>query len=210
MVTPFYVLATYAFSGASIKKGAIIGTSFLLFGSFMTWFCLSATITKIGLLGDLIVPISWILPSLLVFLFKDWFLDNELSQHWLVGLQLFRVIGGVFIIEMFMGNIPGIFAYPAGLGDIFVGILALIVLIFYRNSTKVSSFAVLIVIFFGVLDFLSAFFFGFTSTEGPFQLFFPSIKNNIIYFPTGMIPLFLVPYAIFFHTLSFLNLKKFG
>jgi hypothetical protein len=46
---------------------------------------------------------------------------------------------------------------------------------------------------------------GFTSSETLFQLFFPEVGNNVIVFPTGMIPLFLVPYAIFCHTLSVLN-----
>ena len=53
--------------------------------------------------------------------------------------------------------------------------------------------------------FLSAFFFGFGSSETPVQIFFPDVPNNVIVFPTGMIPLFLVPYAIFFHVLSGLS-----
>ena len=210
MVTPFYVLAVYVFSGASPVKGAIIGTGFLIFGSFMFWVCLSGTVSKLGLGGELIVPISWIIPSLILFLKRQWFLSEKLSQQWLISLQLFRVIGAVFLIEMLMGNIPGIFAYPAGIGDILVSIIALIVLLLYKNSKDIPKAGVLIVIIVGVIDFLSAFFFGFTSSESPFQIFFPEIKNNVILFPTGMIPLFLVPYAIFFHTLSYLNFKKFG
>ena len=62
----------------------------------------------------------------------------------------------------------------------------------------------------GVLDFLSAFFFGFGSSETPVQIFFPEVPNDLIVFPTGLIPLFLVPYAIFFHTLSWLSYRKFG
>jgi hypothetical protein len=65
----------------------------------------------------------------------------------------------------------------------------------------ISGGAVSIVIVVGALDFLSAFFFGFFSSETPFQLLFPAVRNNVVVFPTGMIPLFLVPYSIFFHTL---------
>ena len=61
----------------------------------------------------------------------------------------------------------------------------------------------------GMADFVSAFFFGITSSAGPLQLFHPDVTNNLLLFPTGMIPLFLVPYAIFFHTLSWLNYVKF-
>jgi len=69
---------------------------------------------------------------------------------------------------------------------------------------------IIFIIVIGIADFMSAFFFGFTSSEGsPMQLFFPEITNRLILFPTGMIPLFLVPYAIFFHLLSLLNYLKF-
>ena len=164
---------------------------------------------KLGLAGNLIVPISWILPSLILYWKRNWFLSEKLSQKWLIGLQLFRVIGGVFLIEMVRGHIPGIFAYPAGLGDILVGLVALLILLAYRDSEQIPKSGIFIVVVLGVADFLSAFFFGITSSEGPFQLFHPNIKNNLILFPTGMIPLFLVPYAIFFHTLSILNYIQF-
>jgi hypothetical protein len=58
-------------------------------------------------------------------------------------------------------------------------------------------------------DFLSAFFSGFSSTQRSFQQFYPVVQNKLIMFPTGMIPLFLVPYAIFFHRFSLLNYRKF-
>ena len=209
MVIPYYVLGVYAVSSASIKKGMQIGSAFLIWGAFMFWICLSDTPRKLGLAGNLIVPISWILPSLILYWKRDWFLSAKLSQKWLIGLQLFRVIGGVFLIEMARGHIPGVFAYPAGLGDILVGLVALGILIAYKNSKEIPKSGVFIVVALGIADFLSAFFFGITSSEGPFQLFFPIIKNNLILFPTGMIPLFLVPYAIFFHTLSVLNYYKF-
>ncbi|NIA72463.1 hypothetical protein HBA54_28140 [Pelagibius litoralis] len=208
LVTPFYVLCTYVFSGASARKGAIIGSGFLLWGAAMTWFCLAGVVQDMGPLGRLVVPVCWVLPSLVLFLWRDWFLSDPLSQHWLIGLQVWRVIGGVFLIEMAGRNIPGIFAYPAGLGDILVAVIATAVLIFHRARKEIAPAAVLLVLGLGIADFSSAFFFGFTSSEGPQQLFFPEIVNNSLMFPTGMIALFLVPYAIFFHTLSFLSLRQ--
>jgi hypothetical protein len=56
-----------------------------------------------------------------------------------------------------------------------------------------------------MLDFVSAFFFGFTSSESPIQLFYPDPVSQLINFPPGMVPLFLVPYAILFHTMSLLT-----
>jgi hypothetical protein len=105
-------------------------------------------------------------------------------------------------------NIPGIFAYPAGIGDILVALVALAMLLCYRKVEPIPRRPIFLVIGLGVADFLSAFFFGFTSSETPLQLFYPPVTNNVIVFPTGMIPLFLVPYAIFFHVLSALNYAR--
>lgn len=208
LVTPFYVFATYVFSGASARKGALIGTGFLVWGAVMTWVCLSDIARSVGPLGNLIVPICWIAPSLILIFGRNWFLSEPLSQRWLVGLQVWRVIGGVFLIEMARGNLPGVFAYPAGIGDIAVGVVAAFALIAYRNRAQLPRTALITVLVLGVADFLGAFFFGFTSSEGPQQLFFPKVTNDLLLFPTGMIPLFLVPYAIFFHTLSWLSLRQ--
>ena len=208
MMTPFYILGVYVFSEASPKKGMQIGSAFLLWGSFMFWVCLS-DIRKELALGSLVIPLSWLLPSLILYWKRNWFLSQKLSQNWLIGLQLFRVVGGVFLIEMILGHLPGIFAYPAGLGDILVGLVALGVLLAYRKSERIPKAGIFLVIGLGMADFLSAFFFGFTSSTGPLQLFYPAVTNNVGLFPTGMIPLFLVPYAIFFHTLSLLNYLKY-
>ncbi len=209
MVTPLYVLATYVFSGASAHKGLKIGFAFLIWGSLMFWVCLDQIPAQLGLIGNFIVPLAWILPSLILYWRREWFLSHELSQKWLIGLQLFRFIGGVFLIEMVGGHIPGIFAYPAGIGDIVVGAAALGVLLICRNRERIPGAFIVFIIVIGIADFLSAFFFGFTSTQGPLQLFFPAVTNQLILFPTGMIPLFLVPYAIFFHVLSLLAYLKF-
>lgn len=205
LVTPIFVFATYVFSGASKRKGVRIGAAWLVLGSFMFWVCLADVPRRLGLPGNLIVPTMWITPSLILFIWRDWFVDRWLCQKWLIGLQLFRAIGGVFLIEMARGNIPGIFAYPAGLGDLAVAIVAALVLLKYWNAKHIPGGAVALVIALGVADFLSAFFFGFGSSETPIQLFFPEVPNNVIIFPTGLIPIFLVPYAIFFHVLSGLS-----
>ena len=44
---------------------------------------------------------------------------------WLIGLQVYRVLGGIFLVDWATGTLPGAFALPAGIGDIAVGLLAL-------------------------------------------------------------------------------------
>jgi len=209
MLVPFYTFGVYVFSEASPKKGMQIGTAFLLWGSLMFWVSLSDIPGNLGLAGSLITPLSWLLPSLILYWKRNWFLSEKLSQNWLIGLQVLRLVGGLFIIEMILGHIPGVFAYPAGLGDILVALVALGVLLAYRKSESIPKAGIFLVIGLGIADFISAIFFGFTSSEGPGQLFYPAVTNDVAHFPTGVIPLFLVPYAIFFHTLSMLNYLKY-
>ncbi|MEM7165629.1 MAG: hypothetical protein AAF581_09195 [Planctomycetota bacterium] len=204
LVTPLYLLATFVFSGASARKGLLVAVAALVFATVQFWVCLSDLPGRLGLPGNAVVPAAWILPTILLLLFRRWVLSDPLSQRWLVGLQLFRAIGAVFLVEMARGNLPGVFAYPAGVGDVAVACIALAVLLRYRGQ-RIPRGAVLLVVLAGLADFISAFFFGFTSSETPLQLFFPVIPNDVTSFPTGMIPLFLVPYAIFFHFLSWWN-----
>ena len=169
MLTPFYILGVYVFSGASPKKGMQIGSAFLLWGSFMFWVCLS-DIRKELALGSLVIPLSWLLPSLILYWKRNWFLSQKLSQNWLIGLQVLRLVGVLFLIEMILGHIPGVFAYPAGLGDIFVALVALGVLLAYRQSESIPKAGIFLVIGLGAADWLSAMFFGYTSSEVPGQL----------------------------------------
>jgi len=209
MATPVYALATYVFSGASRTKGMQIGIAFLVFGSLMSWVCLSSTPARLGPIGNLIVPVAWILPSAILYWRRDWFLSQRLSQKWLVGFQVFRALGGVFLIEMVRGNLPEVLAYPAGVGDLLVAAVAVTVLIRFRRKQRIPGAAALVVVVVGLLDFVSAFFFSFASLATPFQLFFPAVANRIIVFPTGVVVSFLVPYAIFFHTLSALTYARY-
>lgn len=207
LVTPMYVACTYHFSGASARKGLGIGSVFLVWGAFMTWVCLARIPESLGPAGALIIPLCWITPSVVLWMFRDWFLSEPLSQRWLMGLQVWRVIGGVFLIEYSRDNLPGIFALPAGIGDVLVGVVAASLLLIFSRR-QLPNWAIILVLVLGVADFISAFFFGYFSSEGPAQLFHPDITNNTLLYPTGLIPLFLVPYAIFFHTLSWLSLKR--
>ena len=208
LLTPLFIFATFVFSGASFNKGLVLSTIWLAFGALMTWVCIARFQTQLDPWGGLLVPACWLTPSILLWIYRESILSHPLSQHWLVGLQIFRVIGGVFLLEMGRQNIPGIFAYPAGVGDIIVGLTALAIFLFHRRSPALPRWSIMLVLVLGILDFISAFFFGFFSSDNPAQLFFPDVENDLLLYPTGLIPLYLVPYAIFFHLLSWLSLKR--
>ena len=50
---------------------------------------------------------------------------DAMPASWLVALQVYRVLGSAFLIGWALGAVPGIFALPAGIGDVITGLLAL-------------------------------------------------------------------------------------
>ncbi|MEM9066483.1 MAG: hypothetical protein AAGB51_13445 [Planctomycetota bacterium] len=208
LVTPIYLFWALTFSGKPTAAAIRLSVAWLVLGALMTWVCLAGVPDGLGAPGQLVVPTLWFVPSLLLVLTPAGrTLAAGLDQRWLVGLQIWRVIGGVFLIEMARGNLAGAFAYPAGIGDVLVGIVALGVLVRYRKAERIPRGAILVVAALGLADFATAFFFGFTTAPEPIQLFGADAPHHVTQYPTGLIPFLLVPYAIFFHTLSLLALR---
>ena len=130
-----------------------------------------------------------------------------MPQQLLIALQLFRPIGMVFVLEDYRGILPSSFAQPAGWGDLLAGLVALAMLIHYPTG-KIPEKAVIVVAIVGLTVFASAFFFGFTSSANPIQLFAFDNPNRVLEYPLGLIPLFLVPYAVIAHLLSLVQLRR--
>lgn len=190
----FYVLAFH--------KAKLLALITAVFASLMTTLVLFDITANLGEFGGLLVMSLWLLPSLLVWNFREYF--KGIDQRRLIGLQIFRMIGVCFLIEMVRGYVPASFALPAGIGDLIVGSAAAVLFICYQRTPRWS---VVLITTLGLVDFALAFFFGFTSLPGPAQLFAIGSVNQVNLFPTGMIPLFLVPYALVNHVISIINLR---
>jgi hypothetical protein len=198
LITPFYW-----FHALPRSKAIVLAWITAVAAAVLATVTLFDVPGRLGPLGGALIGLMWIVPPAIAWAKRGWF--GELDQKPLVALQIFRVIGGLFIVEMVRGHIPGSFALPAGIGDLVVGLLALALVLAFK---RVPRWGVVSVLVLGVLDFISAFFFGFTSFEGPAQLFAVGFENRANLFPTGLIPIFLVPYAITFHVLSFATLRR--
>lgn len=85
----------------------------------------------------------------------------------LVLPQAFRVVGGVFLIALAVGGLPAVFAVPAGVGDILVGLAApLVAWRLSRGGTRAGVvFNVL-----GLADLATAIALGFLAAAGPANL----------------------------------------
>ena len=49
---------------------------------------------------------------------------GAIPQHRLIGIQAFRILGGLFLVRYLQGEVPALFAIPAGVGDLLTGIFA--------------------------------------------------------------------------------------
>ena len=134
---------------------------------------------------------------------------DAMPASWLIGLQVYRVLGGIFLVGWARGVIPGLFALPAGIGDVTTGLLALPVAysLALRNGSAVRGAIAWNV--FGLLDFTIAVGIGLVTSPGPFQLIVPSVPNTGIgLYPTVLIPAFAVPSSILLHVLSLRQLRR--
>ena len=132
-----------------------------------------------------------------------------MPASWLIGLQVYRVIGGLFLAGWARGVVPGVFALPAGIGDVVTGLLALPVAYYLvsRNGDAARSATAWNI--FGLIDFTIAVGIGMAITPGPFQLIAPSIPNaGLGLYPAVMIPAFAVPSSILLHALSLRQLRR--
>ena len=77
-------------------------------------------------------------------------------QPWLVGVQLYRALGVIFLILYATGKLPALFAWPAGIGDIAIGLLAPIVGVAYARAPQNAATLVAGWNVFGILDLVIA------------------------------------------------------
>lgn len=134
---------------------------------------------------------------------------NQVPQHWLVAIQIYRAFGITFLLLYSAEMLPGAFALPAGIGDIAVGLAALAVAYLYAAGYRRSCLAVLFWNVLGIADLVLAVTTGFLSSPGPFHVLALDHPNTMITaFPLVLIPLFAVPLSILLHLASLRVLRQ--
>jgi hypothetical protein len=122
-------------------------------------------------------------------------------QSQLVAFQFYRVLGVTFLVLYAAGQLPGIFAIPAGCGDVMVGLSALMV--GARVARSDNDQPVTLWNWLGISDLVIALTTGFLSSPSRFQIFSLDAPNVLIgSFPLVMIPIFAVPLSIVLHLAS--------
>ena len=128
---------------------------------------------------------------------------------WLIGVQVLRVIGVVFLIEWAIGSLPSVFAVPAALGDIAVGLLAIPLARSVARRAPLAPLGVALWSSMGLLDFACALATGFLSSPGRFQILALDHPNLLASaYPLVMIPAFGVPIFMVLHILALWKLRR--
>ena len=142
------------------------------------------------------------LAALTFFLVASPSLRSLLSnQRHLLRLNVWRLVGAVFLALMFAGQAPALWALPAGVGDLIVGSTAFWVASrFDQPGSKGLAVAFNI---FGLCDLVVAIGLGVTTSSGPAQLFHTTPTAEIMTrFPMALVPTYLVPLAFVLHIVS--------
>src|SRR5215472_8862908 len=119
-------------------------------------------------------------------------------QHWLIGIQTFRILGGVWLARYFAGQLPGLFALPAGIGDVATGMLAPFVAYAWYSGKPYARGAAIVWNLFGMADLVNAVVLGALTNGG----------TGGIVFPTVLIPVYGVPRAFLIHSYSLIGLLR--
>jgi hypothetical protein len=159
---------------------------------------------QFGLLGPIIISI---------LLFRWWPALRRavlaVPQQWLVGLQLFRIEGAIFLILYAMHRLPPQFAMPAGIGDVLVGLAAPFVAIAYLRKGTQANGLILVWNLLGLLDLVTAVTTGMLTSPIPIHVFTMDAPNELIsLYPLVMVPVFLVPLAFLLHFASLQRLRR--
>jgi hypothetical protein len=116
-----------------------------------------------------------------------------------------RVLGVFFLLVLALGKLPAVFALPAGLGDMAVGITAPFIVRRLRGGSRRGAvwFNVL-----GIVDMVVAVTIGFLAGAGPTQLIPATPDTSAIgLLPLALIPTSVVPVAVALHVISLVRLR---
>jgi len=127
-------------------------------------------------------------------------------QPLLIAMQSYRVFGLGFIVLMALGQLPAIFAIPAGLGDLAIGLTA------FGAASAVRDGELSRAVWWNVMGLVDL---GIALTlgvgTGPSQVgFIPTMPRNTLFSlaPFAIVPSFFVPLDITLHLLSLRGLAE--
>ena len=121
----------------------------------------------------------------------------SLNPRTLTSVQAWRIIGFIFVLLEARGVLPAVFAWPAGYGDMAIGMTAGFVAWKFADPSHRNSFILWQIL--GILDLVNAVSVG--TTAGLLSPQAPSMVLMTV-LPLSLVPTFLVPLFTIFHVIS--------
>src|SRR5262245_24773239 len=139
--------------------------------------------------------------------FRDFVLSIDLRL--LTAMQSWRVLGGMFLALYAFGLLPGLFAWPAGIGDVAVGVAAPFVVLAMLRGAPTWRRTVTWLNIAGLVDFVGAVGTGaLTSTLSLGGMADEASRASMGALPLSLVPTFGVPLWTIFHVISLLQLRR--
>jgi len=136
-------------------------------------------------------------------------LIDAVPRQWVIAIQFYRVEGVTFLLLFAAHRLPGLFALPAGAGDVAVGLVAAAIGFSATGGRQLRPGTVLRWNLLGIADLIVAITTGFLTAPSAYQMFAFDRPNELISeFPLVLIPTFLVPLAILLHIISLTQLRR--
>ncbi len=184
--------------GAAVVLGGWLVVSALLAGSgvyhqqaagFRPWLGLTFPVVLVALLTSTKIPLlSRVLTA-----------PGAVAR--LARPHTLRVVGVVFLIVMALGHLPAVFALPAGLGDIAVGLAAPVVA--YRLARGTGHRRAVWFNIIGIADLVVAVGIGFLAGLGPYRPIEVSPSTEALsLLPLALVATVAVPLALALHIVS--------
>jgi hypothetical protein len=195
------------------------GSAALAAATLAIWFAAVLVLARAGAFAasptqpPLGIFLAIVLPPLLFALLhrsrriRDFALAIDL--RWLTAIQSWRVIGVTFLALYAFDLLPGLFAWPAGVGDLVVGLAAPFVLMAILQDAAGWRRHVLWLNIAGLIDFAVALGTGILSSNSALGLLADGAPHaDLGELPLSIVPTFAVPLWTIFHMISLLQLRR--
>jgi hypothetical protein len=134
---------------------------------------------------------------------------DAMPASWLIALQVYRVFGSWMLAAWLHGVQPGVFALPAGTGDVLTGLFAVPAAIAVATGMAQGRRTAIAWNILGLADFAVAITMGMITSPGRLQLIIPDVSSlNAGAYPGVLTPAFVVPSSILLHALSLRQLRR--
>lgn len=196
----------------------------LLWSLMGIWFLGVLLAGHIGVFGSgspysMSVPIPLGLGAVLpIVVFGIWYKASATFREYilsfnpvvLTAVQSWRVGGIVFLILLVKGILPPSFAYPAGLGDIAIGVTAPFIAL-ASSRKRLSSGAFVLWQTAGIADLVIAVGTGVLSSSTRLGILAHGTTSRVMgLLPMSLIPTFAVPFLIILHIICIVQARQSG